>query len=56
MILIKVSDGTYALSARRGVLGLGGIQWFTGLERRMDDEREKTADCSEASAVSFLFF
>jgi len=55
-ILIKVSDGKYALSARRGVLGRDGIQWFTGLERRMDYEREKTADCSEASAVSFLFF
>jgi len=24
-ILIKVSEGKYAISARRGVLGLGGI-------------------------------
>jgi hypothetical protein len=38
------------------LLGWVGYWWFTGLERRMDDEREKTADCSEASAVPFLFF
>jgi len=40
MILIKVSDVTYALFVKIGVLDLWGYWWFTGINHRVAERTE----------------
>jgi len=57
MILIKVSERKYVLSVRRGVLGLGAIQWFTGIKpQRRRARGGRTTETNYYSEANMLLF